>query len=452
MFDADVKMWHNEHTRRSEPKTLQLNLPEDISAHVVNIEGVNTFEAPPVHRSPIPGSNTAGSVLDRRENTPSYPTGASGVHQPPPGCQENNASFACISRFYGSDTYSPPVKSESVAVINYALWTDQSVYDFETNLRPDAKGFLPNKAYLGNDTGMWNDVTADDGEGLLDIQSLIGMSYPLDMTVYFSTGDFLQNIQRLIDLPDAQRPGVVSISYGDQEEQHSEAESTHFCQLVQQLAALGTTFLTASGDNGVAINGYDGCPPFRVDFMSACPYVVSVGATTGFNPERAGYDPSRSDTANGWSSGGFSNRFPIPDYQQKAVQAYLSGLDPSLTSNFNTSGRGFPDISAPGQNINTWSTPNGGFRYSGGTSASSPIVASILALVNSKCKESGRPRIGFVHPTLYGQTPISNDITQGGAYSCSETNLGLPTGNGWDPVTGVGSPNFPQLVKAFGCE
>lgn len=51
------------------------------------------------------------------------------------------------------------------------------------------------------------------------------------------------------------------------------------CSKLKHLAAVGTTVLVASGDNGVRIDGKQTCPPFRSDFLSACPFVTSVGAT-----------------------------------------------------------------------------------------------------------------------------------------------------------------------------
>jgi tripeptidyl-peptidase-1 len=54
-------------------------------------------------------------------------------------------------------------------------------------------------------------------------------------------------------------------------------------------------------------------------------------------------------------SSGFSNYFPIPDYQAKDVAAYLAFLDSLGTipesGRFNRSGRGFPDVSAQGENF-----------------------------------------------------------------------------------------------------
>lgn len=52
-----------------------------------------------------------------------------------------------------------------------------------------------------------------------------------------------------------------------------------------------------------------------------------------------------------FSGGGFSNRFPLPDYQKSAVQSYLQNHHPSYPADiWNSTGvsRGFPDISANG--------------------------------------------------------------------------------------------------------
>lgn len=87
--------------------------------------------------------------------------------------------------------------------------------------------------------------------------------------------------------------------------------------------------------------------------------VTSVGATqiklgnTVDDPEEA-VDP---DNIYAFSSGGgFSNVFPIPDYQAEAVSTFLNGgvLPPAYT--YNASGRAFPDVSANGWNIRYTST------------------------------------------------------------------------------------------------
>ena len=50
----------------------------------------------------------------------------------------------------------------------------------------------------------------------------------------------------------------------------------------------------------------------------------------------------------------------------------------------------------------------------GGTSASSPIVASVIALLNDELAGRGRPPLGFLNPFLYSAGASAlNDITRG---------------------------------------
>jgi tripeptidyl-peptidase-1 len=68
-------------------------------------------------------------------------------------------------------------------------------------------------------------------------------------------------------------------------------------------------------------------------FPASCPFVTSVGATANFTPE----------VSEPFSSGGFSNVFPMPAYQSASVAAYLATLPSDFPGIFNASGRGFPD-------------------------------------------------------------------------------------------------------------
>lgn len=388
----------------------------------------------------------------------SKPTGPSAVHQIPPGCLDDDVSLACIRRYYGLDLYHPKPLSASVAAVtlNLDAWRDQTIKDFEAHLRPEASGYIPNKRYLGADSGGWNNVTKDHFEALLDIETLIALSWPLNLTTFMwndarQDDEYALLMRELIDLPDNDRPEVVSISFGLREIDYTYEEAARFCAVAQQLVALGTSVLVAPGDFGVEMTHLDNtvCPPFDADFMSGCSYVISVGGTARMSEERAGYLPDQPDEANGWSSGGFSNRSLPLDFQVKHLKKYLETTGLASSTDFNTSGRGFVDVSAIGQNVSIWFSE--GLDFIGGTSVSTPIFAATLGLLNSKCKEVGRPIVGWAHPTLYDHPEALNDITIGGAYGCEETKLGFPCTVGWDPATGLGSPHFPKLVKAFGC-
>jgi len=196
------------------------------------------------------------------------------------------------------------------------------------------------------------------------------------------------------------------------------------------------------------VNGQDAsgkCPPFTPTYPSGCPYILSVGATQNFSPEVAA--AAGTGNAGFYGGGGFSNYFPTPDYQQGAVQSYLSSLGSSQSGNYNATGRGYPDVSAQGANQLIY---NGGKQMTvGGTSASAPVVASGLTLLNDKLQKAGKRPVGWINPMLYSNPGVWNDITSGGSYGCG-SNGGFPTAAGWDPSTGVGTPNFTNWRNVYG--
>ena len=210
----------------------------------------------------------------------------------------------------------------------------------------------------------------------------------------------------------------------------------NLCNAYAQLGARGVSILFASGDGGVAGSQSDNCTQFVPTFPSGCPYMTSVGATQGV-PE----------TAADFSTGGFSNLFSVPDYQAAAVQSYLSALGGTYQGLFNASGRAFPDVSTQGVNFET--VVDGSVSGASGTSAASPTFAAIVALLNDRLVAKGKSPLGFLNPFLYstGATAF-NDITTGSNPGCN-TN-GFPATSGWDPVTGLGTPDFQKLASAAG--
>jgi subtilase family serine protease len=87
-----------------------------------------------------------------------------------------------------------------------------------------------------------------------------------------------------------------------------------------------------------------------------------------------------------------------------------------------------------------------------GTSASSPVMAGMVSLVNSARRASGRSTLGWLNPALYQMyTSFTNDITSGNnkclvnGYGCCAQ--GFYATDDWDPVSGLGSINF-ELFKA----
>ncbi|KAI0833489.1 subtilisin-like protein [Trametes gibbosa] len=229
------------------------------------------------------------------------------------------------------------------------------------------------------------------------------------------------------------------------------------CNEFGKLSMMGVTFLFASGDNGVASNGDNLCLSangtavpgpgrFLPNFPSTCPYVTAVGATQ-VDAGKSVHDRESATSLFG-SGGGFSNVFPRPAFQERQVARYLAQLgdrvDPSL---FNSSGRAIPDVSANG--LPTAIVVGGNFTLSGGTSASTPIFAAILAGVNDARLAHGKGPVGWINPAIYSHmfAGTFHDITNGTNPGCGTQ--GFPAMKGWDPVTGLGTPNFKKLVQRF---
>ena len=177
------------------------------------------------------------------------------------------------------------------------------------------------------------------------------------------------------------------------------------------------TFLFASGDNGVASNSLGLCllpngtaaPVSAVDpntslnflpnFPATCPYVTAVGATQ--LPKGAKVTDPESASLDFPSGGGFSNLFPRPKWQNRAVGKYLSTVGDTLgygAQVFNRSGRGVPDIAANGAPIAV--VLDGNFSLSGGTSASTPVFAAMVAAVNDARLAVGKGPVGWINPAV----------------------------------------------------
>jgi tripeptidyl-peptidase-1 len=169
--------------------------------------------------------------------------------------------------------------------------------------------------------------------------------------------------------------------------------------------------------------------------------VTAVGATFGL-PE----------VAAPFSSGGFSNYFSRPWYQDQVVPRYLDTVPVSFLGVFNRSGRGFPDVAAQGVNFKT--ITGGILELTNGTSASSPTFASVIALLNNQLLQAGKKPLGFLNPFLYlvaGPAGVLNDVTSGKNVGppCNNTTIAFTAQKGWDATTGFGTPNYPKLLLAI---
>lgn len=253
---------------------------------------------------------------------------------------------------------------------------------------------------------------------------------------------------------------VISISYGGDEAGLSVNYQKRQCNEYKKLGLQGVSVVVASGDSGVA--GSQGClgdgSIFNPDFPAGCPYITTVGAT--YLPAGASSKADEEVAVSRFpSGGGFSNIYPQADYQADAVNTYLTKHTPpykaySTSDNssvgagggvYNKAGRGYPDVAAVGDNIVIYN--KGTATLIGGTSASAPIFASILTRINEELLAKKNTTVGFVNPTLYANPDAFHDITSGDNPGCNTD--GFSTAPGWDPVTGLGTPDYPKLLKVF---
>jgi len=304
-------------------------------------------------------------------------------------------------------------------------------------------------------------------EASLDIQYIlsIAQSAPTTFWSVSSSTSFSSWLETVASTPNP--PLVHSISYGSIEEQTSSTEQQRFSQEAAKLGAQGVTIVVASGDDGVANYGartsssYCG---FHPSYPANVPYILSVGASMG--PESGALTEKACQSDQGSSittGGGFSTIFPRPQYQSAAVAQYLlnnsTTICPALNL-FASNGRGYPDVAMAGNN---YQVVIGGKGYVvSGTSASAPVFAGIITLVNNARLNLGKSSLGFVNPALYqlfsSQPSLFKDITSGNNRCAALNQAGIPPvccqngftcTKGWDPVTGLGSVNVGRLIGAM---
>ncbi|KAI0123399.1 Pro-kumamolisin [Xylariales sp. AK1849] len=389
---------------------------------------------------------------------------------PKQACNTSAVTSICLRTLYGTLNYRAQVpENNSMALSNY--WGEfnnrSDIRQYLETYRPEAAGGADefsivefagavnqqepaSQAQLDNKQGR---------EGNLDAQVMLGIGYPTRLVTYSTGGElppfdpdpslpentnepFLTWLQHVLALPEL--PGVVSTSYADTEYTVPASYARRACNGFAQLGARGVSVIFGSGDWGVGkreqCHASDGTTPrFVAIFPESCPYGTSVAATRNIDPEIVAYNDRNSFV----SGGGFSEYFARPSYQNGVVESYISELQGMHDGLYNSQGRAYPDVAAMGYRIVTvW---NGTTKVVDGTSASAPIFAGVVALVNDALIAEGKPTLGFLNPWLYSGAGANafTDITQGSTTGCNTS--GFPAMKGWDAASGFGTPWFPEF-------
>ncbi|KAF3047812.1 hypothetical protein E8E11_005979 [Didymella keratinophila] len=397
-------------------------------------------------------------------------------------CNATSVTPQCFETLYETKGYKPKALDKNNVAFNNFLG--------EIPIRPDGKLFLQkyrpeyvaqaaNFKQISIDNGPVQDgpLSANQSaEGIsreanLDFQAIAGIDYGTPIISYSTGGSppfvpdittptntnepYLVWVNYLLSQKDL--PKIVSTSYGDSEQTVPRSYAERVCKQFAQAGARGTTLFFSSGDSG--LGGTDKCYTndgkntyqFNPNFPASCPYVTAVGATMNFAPEEAVYRPGRNTSAgyrDFYAGGsGFSNYFDRPTWQGNDVREYIKNLNGLYDGLYNKKGRAYPDLAAQGLYFAYfWNGTEGTIS---GTSASTPLTAGIFSLVNDALIAAGKPTLGYINPWLYkkGYKGL-NDILKGTSHGCNVD--GFPVTEGWDPVTGWGTPNFPKLLKAVG--
>lgn len=281
---------------------------------------------------------------------------------------------------------------------------------------------------------------------------------------------------------------VISQSFGTAEDAFNGAKSLESLRYAfKDAAAGGVTVLGSSGDGGSANTvktpvgkGGTTIPGPTVGWPASDPLVTGVGGTNLCTdpdnttsrvadntsaPAVCRTAPGQAENAWVGSGGGFSHVFARPDYQSGALPAGSTAIGAM---------RGVPDIglqAAPGTGALVFTSlpPDGnsglkcgaaacstGWYDIGGTSLSTPQWAGLVAIAD-QIHGGG---LGPINAALYrlGADPATyaadfNDVTVGNNQADPDV-PGFSAGPGWDPVTGLGTPNaaalLPDLAAAIG--
>jgi subtilase family serine protease len=310
------------------------------------------------------------------------------------------------------------------------------------------------------------------GEEVLDVELVHALAPDATLVILLLPSTSLSNTADAVRAAVAElRLGptlgsVMSISAAGQiggEHCVSRAQAGSVNAALRAAAGLGMTVVAASGDIGAAAYQCDlysaltgtapAAPVKGVLLLASDPLVLSAGGTSLTAGHATGAwisetawglasgNPGNQGGSFQASGGGFSQLFTRPAYQ-----AGVPGLGVT---------RGVPDVSADASDRTGVAVVFGNgtrdtVQSHGGTSASAPIWAALIALAD----QYARRHLGFINPAIYqiAQSPryhqAFHDITTGNntVQFPPTTITGYQAGPGWDPVTGWGSPNAQVLI------
>jgi tripeptidyl-peptidase-1 len=346
--------YHHKISQTTVLRTLGYSLPREIHPHVHLIQPTTRFAKPGAHGNGRLYARGALPVDQPIVATPEDLTAECGTVMRPD----------CLRELYGlHDTRAKPDPQNRLGVSGF-LDQDARHSDFHHFMQRFSPGASDADFDVVTIHGGINpeDSPTSSTEASLDLQYAAALAYNASVRFYSTGGrapsdlgqlgskdlenePFLDQLHYLISLPDNELPSVLSTSYGEIEQSVPPSYAKSVCNLFAQLGARGVSVIYSSGDSGVGelclSNDGTGQARFQPIFPASCPFVTAVGGVEGINPE----------IALDFSSGGFSDIFSRPQYQNQAVSSYLDHLGDQWGSLYNRHGRAIPDVASQAKNF-----------------------------------------------------------------------------------------------------
>jgi len=458
MLDTKYSVYKHE-DGTSMIRTTSWSLPEHLHEHISTVQPTTVF----LRASPklLTALESPDVELDAGDFAPNQ-TNLNGV------CNWEGVTPTCLRTLYGTIDYTPQSADSHIGFTNYLgqVTNRNDTALFLQQFRKEAISSAYSFEQISVDGGSIDNGTGGRGqEANLDVETITGQVWPIDITSYSTGGSplftpdrhtptntnepYLTWLDYILNQTDL--PQTISTSYGDDEQSVPLSYAQSVCEGFAQLGMRGVSLLFSSGDSGVGPNGTcisnDGqnTTTFLPAFPASCPYITAVGGTKGY-PEIVA-----SDSRNGYVSGsGFSNYFSQPAYQKDSgvVDKYVASLNGTFDGLYNKTGRAYPDVSAQGYRYITIYA--GSVITLDGTSCASPTFSSIIALVNDALLAAGKSPLGFLNPWLYtgAGAQAFTDIVNGSSTGCNTA--GFAAKEGWDVASGWGTPQFPTMLDILG--